>query len=908
MELKRSILRSLVILSVGCVFLLLSWCAVSAGSEEEGLSLLAAGKPADALARFAALDDKDWFRKAGLICTAAGDLRVEDPKPWLRRAEALLQKGLETQPENEEAGQLLGQLRLVRQAIEYVELRGYEESNRKTGIYFTDRLKKADKMLESLPLDSPFADLASLWRGRIHYWFGREGAYESESELARGLLVPLKTKYPDHRIIRMYTGEKVPALTEYRLDVPEGAPEWAVKAREGLVRATDVFRWWVENRQVENGEMGGTYGDDCEMLRAWPVALLAGDDDVVRTGWRRIARGVWENGSIYRGYLRYVGDVEHAAEDISDTQPAMIGLDYGNPIFVQRCLMPMKQMRDVWTAVNPAGHRHFRSHVFSATEIRSRPEDDTDVCYSARAAQTGIWAGWYTRNPALIQLFREYAGAWIAHLDRTEAGKPAGVIPGNIRFATDRTGEYVPWHQGYCGIDYEAMNLMYELIFAAYAMTGDREIERGITEPLSYCSRELLKAGGEANQTADMVMSRVRPAAEKWRVFTGKTDFDPLLRRYGSAYMRWLLSDDRGDKTALVESCSDVIETTKYNLEMVTSEVLFTDRVAVEHPDYVTSMYTGHVGLATYFPVYAVSWEDIGRDVAALVCENRTDSVKLLAYNFNEKPRTVGLRFWRLSPGEYIRRLGTDSDGNDEIDRLLEAGKLRVRERGERLKLCLPPRQVAVLEIRQSTADQVLSELPDIAVAAEEVAVYPPEPSSEEPADIFIPIHNLGPAPAEKAAVTIRVEQGGTSRLSIRRISLPASSDLEPVYQVIHARIPLPAGTSRLKVSASFNGNEITRRNNACETAVTTSVRRGQPLPVLPDKLLRDAECCDLLWRFARLEARGCESPVPVSLVSDLIADIRSVSSNQPSDFCKAWVPVLHRLDRMRVSGMGLTR
>lgn len=329
-----------------------------------------------ACALSAPVDGSDQLANAEQLCRSAGDLRTEDPRPLLAEAEALLGNGLEAQPENAEAAQLLDQVRLVRQAIEYVELRGYSESDRKTGIYFTNRFKKADEMLKSLPADSPFADLAALWRGRIHYWFGMEGKYESEFQLARSLFEPLKEKYPDHRIIRMYTGGKVPALTTYKLEIPEGAPEWAVKAREGLVRATDVFRWWVEKRQVENGEMGGTFGDDCEMLRAWPVALLAGDDEIVRAGWRRIARGVWESGNIDKGYMRNMGDVEHAAEDISDTQPAMIGLDYGNPVFVERCLMPMKQMRDVWTAVNPAGHLHFRSHVFSATEIRNRPGDD----------------------------------------------------------------------------------------------------------------------------------------------------------------------------------------------------------------------------------------------------------------------------------------------------------------------------------------------------------------------------------------------------------------------------------------------------------------------------------------------------------------------------------------------------
>jgi hypothetical protein len=76
--------------------------------------------------------------------------------------------------------------------------------------------------------------------------------------------------------------------------------------------------------------------------------------------------------------------------------------------------------------------------------------------------------------------------------DLIRGGKPAGVIPGNIRFSTDQTAQ--PWHQGYCAMNYEAMNLMYELIFAAYALTGDPEIEKGITEPPP--TKELLKPDG----------------------------------------------------------------------------------------------------------------------------------------------------------------------------------------------------------------------------------------------------------------------------------------------------------------------------------------------------------------------------------------------------------------------------
>ncbi|MCX6376775.1 MAG: hypothetical protein NTU88_12205, partial [Armatimonadetes bacterium] len=198
--------------------------------------------------------------------------------------------------------------------------------------------------------------------------------------------------------------------------------------------------------------------------------------------------------------------------------------------------------------------------------------------------------------------------------------------------------------------------------------------------------------------------------------------------------------------------------------------------------------------------------------------------VKLLAYNFAAKPRTVGLRFWRLAPGDYTWRLGVDSDGDDEIERALKSGKLRVKERGERLRLSLPARQVLVLEVRQSSVRGSASGLPDIAVAADEVTVRRSVLSPDE-ADIVVPIHNLGPAPAENVTVNIKVEQGAVSQLITRKLSLPACSDLEPAYRTIHAGFSLLPGSIRLTVSASFNGNEITRRNNACRVPVTIPVR-----------------------------------------------------------------------------------
>ncbi len=990
-------------------------CRACPGEEVD--RLLKRGKPEMAL-RYLFEDRGEWPGKTRSLCRAAGDLHLDDAYPWLERGEAMLAAALldddvANDPEYAEDRTLYRHLQWVRQSIRYITLRGYEASERETLMGFYQRLSAADNMLKMIPADSPLADLAAFWRGRIHFWFGREGGDKKEYELARRLFAPLKEKYPNHRILRMYLGEQVPSPVTGALAVPAGAPEWAVKAREALVRAGDIFHWWVENRQVASGEMGGGWGDDCEMLRNWPVAILAGDDDAVRAGWRKMAHGIWECGEVHKGYARAMTDVEHGAEPVGDTHSAMIGLDYGNPVFVQRSLLPMRQMRDVWTAVNPKGHRHFKSHMYSATAVRLRPGDDTDTCYNARAAQPGIWAGWYARNPALVRLLSEYAAAWIAHAPRTEAGKPAGVLPGNIRFATDRTGEFAPWQQGYFGWDFEAYSLMYDLLFAAYALTGDPALEKGITDALAFCRQHLtnpgphtepsgpseraLEAGdkmegaaalrmtmsqsgsgfvrsfppanldgtefvlrvkpldanlqrvtvsffehegeraarhsyekfrvGEWNTlrvlagrrdgtdswernrgdlakagrihfyadlkeagkpcallwdgfvevrdgkpseraaapyeegfdqlpglaagspllVARALIGQVMPAAEKWRIHTGKTGYDDLLRVRGSHYMRWLLSGNRKDKSLLAASCDEVIRGTQFNRELLTSEVLFTDRVWVRGTEPVLSLYTGSVGTQSYYPMYAVSWENTGQDVAALVTDNRADAAGLLAYNLGEKPRPVALRFWRLAPGEYSWRLGPDADGDDRMDAVAESRTVVLRERGERVRFTLPPRQVVVLEVRQRKAAPARGPLPDVAVAAEEITAIPG--AAGKPADLFVPVHNLGPAPAANVTVTIRTGEGKEAKSVRVPVSLPASVDLAPVFRTVHVRLPLPtarpattlslayrghnlrqpapAVTSRVSVSLAYSGAEITKGNNAAEAG-------GGPPPTPP--------------------------------------------------------------------------
>ncbi|MBM3501550.1 MAG: hypothetical protein FJX74_23085 [Armatimonadetes bacterium] len=76
---------------------------------------------------------------------------------------------------------------------------------------------------------------------------------------------------------------------------PGGAPEWALWQRECMIGAQRILHWLIDNRQVSNGEFGGVWGDDTDLVESWMgVWLASDDDDKIKNALRLLADGVWE--------------------------------------------------------------------------------------------------------------------------------------------------------------------------------------------------------------------------------------------------------------------------------------------------------------------------------------------------------------------------------------------------------------------------------------------------------------------------------------------------------------------------------------------------------------------------------------------------------------------------------------
>jgi len=728
----------------------------------------------------------DDLLRAYCMLAIGGRLEARNAKRSVREAA----KTLMQYPASGDA-QIRNRVDLVQKyllAVYYYDLGGWSYADEQTGLSVWQRFPIAADIMAQIAADpqDPLYHQALWYLGRIWYWMWREQGGGYQRREADGVFDLLAEDYPEFDLLSMYRGKKIANLTDYAAGT-EGAPSWAAAQREALGRLMEVIDHWA-GVQNENGELGGGYGDDCEILRWWPVAVFAADDEVARSAISRLAEGIWNSGMIENGYSAALEDVEHSAEPTSDTLPLMIGMNYGNPVYIERCMQTMKCMRDVWTGVNARGHLHFKSAWLSATRYAEAQPYGVDVPMNARAAKPGRWLCWYNNNPDLIKLFADWGRSWVEDAERTDKGKPAGIVPAAVSFADDGIGGYSDnWYHPNLYWDYYnwesgATNQICNQLLATCDLTDDDRLLYPLEKGLEMARDFWLDPTSDPQEGSAVWAAKTLHETGlagygcQLRTLRRTTRFDDYLKEHGTAYTKFLLT---GSHSFLIEACQDSINSTKYNFPLLTTEVKFTDRVAVRGADELLSMYTGGCGSGTEYPYYAVTWSGTTRNFAALVTSAGRRLLKVLVYSFHPLDRQVTMTLWRLEPGIYRMRVGPDADADGEHDLDFTEQTIRVTERGMPLDVKLAGRKQLLIEIVQTQEGRPRSrELPDLALTEADVMLPPAEPRVGEDAVIRVAVHNIGSAPAEKLVVAL-MEAG--ERLDERVLeNLDPPNDLEP--------------------------------------------------------------------------------------------------------------------------------
>ncbi|MFB3828471.1 MAG: hypothetical protein ACE15B_17010 [Bryobacteraceae bacterium] len=462
---------------------------------------------------------------------------------------------------------------------------------------------------------------------------------------------------------------------------PAGAPEWAVAQRRLMRRMEALTRWWVEKRQAPNGELGGGWGDDVEILRHWGPQALGFGSRVAAQGVLNIAGGLWNSGTLLNGYDRGISDVEHSSEPTTDTLPLSAALQPEDAA-VRGRLAATAACAENWIARQPDGFFRFRSTWFNCREADTSPSRAVDVHLNTRAMGPALWHAYLTRDAKLIRLIASWADSWIHAMRETKHGKPAGIFPPVLRSADgsylvgssewnkpDAEWDYFQWNGG-------SQEAVTSLVLAVYDLTGDKKY---------------LEAAGESFRVLDAcaahadLCGEIRKSPEAfyvWRRATGDARYDRFFE-YDPQ------SPDAAVLAGLTRMARETEERLSLNWDMFTTEVLYTDRVYYPLPPaYRWRLFGGEAPRGDRYPAFTVTWPATDVEFARAVTAASGSALTVRVYSFATAERNVPVRLWRLKPGRYEWRAAARS------------GSFTVTRLPHTLEVPLPPQKEASVTVR----------------------------------------------------------------------------------------------------------------------------------------------------------------------------------------------------------------
>ncbi|MCS7187652.1 MAG: hypothetical protein RMK89_11965, partial [Armatimonadota bacterium] len=608
-----------------------------------------------------------------------------------------------------------------------------------------------------------------LYRGvNVEEWLKKQGAYETHlrelfetidqckwlcgTNSVGGVQTakdPLVRQY-DEWVFRYHRA--LPPFTPTIDKIPD-APEWAIVVRQAWLTAREVAKWWLDNRLVPTGEFGGEINDDTDMYQNYADLPMFEDGEFaqrLKDAARRLMV-LAEQTTLEQGINRRTMDPLHAYEEGLNQEALLLWWDYGDPVAFERCLVATRSLQAL-TIVTPKGHRHFKSQSLGAEDLSIDRPTDVDGHAHPLMLHPAFEVAWYSGNPTVMKFLREWADGWLEHMKPGEYATSVEVATEKVVATTD-----TPIYGGYGSLG-SAMAFMFWL-------TGD---ERYI-EPFMHMWWRGIDRTSPSNLLPEMFH----------RGALDKLDRKTLLKLVqGRGVAEWLVT---GDKRPLIEALKrDIAELQRF-WDMYTTAEPFTDRVFLYSLTNPSIAYTGGYATRNKFNhTHAVSWEGFGTDFAALVKLARPKQLKVLVYNFAPKPIFGRMRVWTVEPGRYKVRVGVDRNGDDEIDTILTTSEVEL-QRGEKIELTLPPKQIAVVEAEQIAAMPPLFPRPDLAISAQEVRV--------EGNWLVVPVHNIGSADAPKTTILLR-DRTGRGVIKAEVPALKAPLDLQPKVHI--ARLLLP--------------------------------------------------------------------------------------------------------------------
>ncbi|TFW31725.1 LamG-like jellyroll fold domain-containing protein [Massilia horti] len=577
---------------------------------------------------------------------------------------------------------------------------------------------------------------------------------------------------------------------------PAGVPLWAFRQVEMLKLYRKFVNWWIDERQVENGEFGGGLSDDTDLVNSWvPLALMGVQPERVTLSQRKVLDATYENGMWANGLGRIQADELHSYEEGINSVGQFMQMSWGDPTAIERGMEVARNYPRLFTS-NPAGHTHINSSYFSGTTISHEQAWAEQRTYGFLLSHPGLLLVDYNGAPATRALILRLLDGYLAHGKQDERGLWS--YPATIAFDSDKGSG-------------NGMGESIHVFWAAYQWTGDakylRPIQalagRGNLGALRLLNADLLARlpGGPA--LADKMLRAGDPGE-------GKVD-----RNYGSSndsdVVRLLRWQTTGDKREIADIFGRELQFNMKRFPVMTDAHLWTDRVNVSNEMLQRTRMGGVAHRRnSFYPGNLVTWRFAngasGEDVALLIPQGDPKHFKVIAYNLSDKPVTAFITGAQLAAGTWSVTSGVDTNDDDRADNPSAPRSVRL-ERGRSVELNFAPHQTVVYEFKLEQPGSDPATRADIGLSPDDLVL--------KDRVLGIRVHSLGAKPTPAGLVLVE-DAAGKAIASVRFPELAAPLDLLPKTADVQVTLPERGDPAQLRVRLTLDGapDEVTDANN----------------------------------------------------------------------------------------------
>lgn len=532
---------------------------------------------------------------------------------------------------------------------------------------------------------------------------------------------------------------------------PEGTPEWAFLQIEYMKHMERIINFYIDERQISNGEFGGGLSDDGDFTNKFPGTALIGiqSDKILKSLRLHMAAYFNQDRNPYQAALKQrslplftnglatiMTDELHAYEDGIQVVGQMQLLEHGNPLHFNRNMHTAKRVLEDITAYAPDGHRRFRSRYYGGTQIAYEDPWLWAVPNSYIMTHSAFKTIRHNGNESLQKMVVELADMLMATKEKD------GNIYGEIHFETGET-------RGDAGT-----NRIWGIFLGAYEYTGDAKyrapIEQFINEYNSF----------EEGRIVDFYKEQIE-----------RMGLREYISTHGSV---WIDRVERFDHEIQNHRLGGVAMT----------------RINHTYPQH-------RIGWTFNSPT---SYEDL----AVFVTKGTREEVNFMAYNLSNRSVTASMSTWEINPGMWNITIGLDTNGDGSINEVTSSAKLYL-ERGLSTDLEFIHGKQIVVNLKLIEPGIPYWSRPDHAISMDDINI------SQN--DILVRVYNIGSVATESTEMIVTDKNGRSVQVTVPSIHAP--TDLIPKFMdvLVPFGSGFDFGSGSILIDPQGKTSQITRIN-----------------------------------------------------------------------------------------------